>query len=401
MAGTRNPTYKPRMVELKAIDWASVRDWKGELAEWVSSGDRGESYLRSRLAYLWALGEKYGVPYSQLGRIQVAAWMNGVRDNGLNGDRSEPLAPSSQQAAFAAVKCILSYFDNAAAFKGLKYGYIESRTGDNGEGTLTDSESWDMAERIGKRPWKTAWVLIRASAMRPGECMKLKTEDVEVITHKGKPALKVHITAQKNKKKGSWDRYLWIADSRVIKEYELWLTEKPESEWLFPTSTGKRISASGHLTAGALNHRVKKAAEAAGITKLVRGHPTTPTSYWGRHSKFTDQRLEGIPDWVISEMGGTSPKMLDKHYTAATQAQIMDLALGGEKAPEPETAREKELAAQLAGKNAELEALRASMNEKMASIVRRLEDVETKKFYKFVAEKPEPKAAESGEGSDS
>ncbi len=212
------------MEELRAIDWASQIDWRGELAEFITTGDRSEKYIRSRLSYLWSLGERYGVPYSQLAKRQVAMWMNGVRDAGLNGDRTEPLAPTSQHGVFAVVKCILRYFDNEAAFKGLKYGYIESRTGENGDANLTAEESLSIAERLQSHPWsKTAWVLIRAAALRPGEATRLKVGDVRVIEWNGTPALEIHVTDQKNKKKGSWDRMAYTDEHTAIKEFEYWL----------------------------------------------------------------------------------------------------------------------------------------------------------------------------------
>ena len=109
--------------------------------------------------------------------------------------------------------------------------------------------------------------------------------------------------------KGSKDRCTLLA-KRAVDAVDVYLAAYPTEKWLFPGPRPVR-----HLTTRSVQRVVRRAAEAAGITKPVTAHTL-------RHS-FATHLLEGGTNLrVIQELLGHQSSRTTQIYTHVTQSTL-------------------------------------------------------------------------------
>jgi site-specific recombinase XerD len=97
-----------------------------------------------------------------------------------------------------------------------------------------------------------------SAGLRPGEVVALKPENIDFNSGR------IDISEGKSAKD-----CVVLVGNRLIEDLQAWMERRPGSEWLFPTSKGRKVDTSY------LRRSVKRYAEEAGLGELNRISPHT------------------------------------------------------------------------------------------------------------------------------
>jgi integrase/recombinase XerD len=163
---------------------------------------------------------------------------------------------------------------------------------------LSPAEVTRLLARARNPKHRAILMLLYSSGLRVGEVVRLRPSDLDV--ERG--------LVRVRRGKGSKDRYTLLA-RRAVEAVRLYLDAYPSRTWLFPGGRPAR-----HLTVRSVQRVVKRAAQAAGISKDVTTHTL-------RHS-FATHLLEGGTNLrIIQELLGHQSARTTQIYThVATSA---------------------------------------------------------------------------------
>lgn len=181
---------------------------------------------------------------------------------------------------------------------------------------------------------RTMIQLALATGLRAGEIVALKDEHVELDATGGRIVVR--------EGKGHKDRVVYFGPE-VRDALRKWLDRKPESEFVFPTRTGKPVATS-HL-----RRVVKRAARDADVAESDRVSPHTL-----RHTFATDLYRETGKLRVVQEALGHESVQTTQLYAHLANGEVEESMRALRSEPEPEAADEDDevgpdLAAMLEG----------------------------------------------------
>ena len=172
---------------------------------------------------------------------------------------------------------------------------------------LTEQEQKDFLKQFNTRyrtPHRNLCMvrLMLQAGLRAGETVALKSEHLDMMTCK--------LTIREGK--GAKDRTLWINEDLrdLIGE---WLQRKPDSQWLFPTRTGKQVDTS-HL-----RRMVKRKAREAHIDEWEKVSPHTL-----RHTFATGLYRETKNIRLVQKALGHSDLSTTMIYTHIVDEELED-----------------------------------------------------------------------------
>ncbi len=263
--------------------------WESEVnryADQLKLNGKTEGYISNMRSYTSALGKALNPEsFLDLEQAPFFDWLIQVRDNGLKGDRTQPLADASLNSIKGVLKAFFRYLSDdgettPSFFKGLKIVRNRSRT--DRAGLPSDEDVARLANALSPR-YKAIFLTIRYSGARPSEVLKMKRGDVSPewqLTFKDTKT-KDHRTAP-------------LVKSIARRALKVWMDQAPEDGYLFPSPDPRREGQP--LGYQSLWIAQKRAAKKLGM------EPINP--YNLRHARGTELMDEGMnPAYIMETMG--------------------------------------------------------------------------------------------------
>lgn len=283
--------------------YSRAMTWESEVDRYVNwleiSGRSGHpasaGYITNLRSYAGALGRtlKPGQSFMDLTQDRFFNWLIGVRDHGISGKRTEPLADASLNSIKGVLKAFFRHLNDdvtPAFFKGLVVGKNRSRAARSD--LPTDDEVGRLANALSPR-YKAIFLTIRYSGARPAEVLKMRRKDVSPewqLTFKDTKT-KVHRDAA-------------LANPVARRALKAWMgqaPEAPEDSYLFPSSKSGEPLGSRSLWIAQ-----KRAAIKLGVD------PINP--YLLRHARGTQLMDEGVNDAIIMQQMGWKSDATARNY---------------------------------------------------------------------------------------
>ncbi len=283
--------------------------WESEVdryANQLTINGRTEGYISNMRSYTTALGEALKPEsFLDLEQERFFNWLIQVRDRGLGGDRTQPLATASLNSIKGVLKAFFRFLSadgetTPPFFKGLTIGRNRKRT--DRAGLPTDEDVARLANALSPR-YKAIFLTIRYSGARPSEVLKMTRRDVSPewqLTFKDTKT-KDHRTAP-------------LVKSIARRALRVWMDQAPEDGYLFPSPDPRRKGQA--LGYQSLWIAQKRAAKKLGMD------PINP--YILRHARGTELMDEGVPEAYIMETMGWKSDATMRNYQHTDPAKIRE-----------------------------------------------------------------------------
>ncbi len=268
--------------------------WESEVNRYANvlkiGGRKGNpatpGYISNFRSYAGALGKALK-PDSFLAITgeELTAWIIRVRDHGIKGRRTQPLADASLNSIKGVLKAFFRFLSpdgktNPLSFRDLTIGGNRSRV--NRADLPSDEDVSRLANALSPR-YKAIFLTIRYSGARPSEVLKLTRKHVSPewqLTFKDTKT-KTHRTAP-------------LVKSIARRALKVWMDQAPEDGYLFPSPDPRREGQP--LGYQSLWIAQKRAAKKLGM------EPINP--YNLRHARGTELMDEGMnPAYIMETMG--------------------------------------------------------------------------------------------------